>query len=114
MPILRLRSGLHSGPITAGILRGEKSRFQLFGDTQNIAARMESTGEPTKVQISQQTADLLTLAGKSDWFVPREELVTAKGKDAIQTYWLSPNAHIIDMIENSNKDHKKVIQSSLW
>ena len=32
---LRLRVGLHSGPITAGVLRGERSRFQLFGDTVN-------------------------------------------------------------------------------
>ena len=35
---LKVRVGLHSGPVTAGVLRGERARFQLFGDTVNVAA----------------------------------------------------------------------------
>ena len=91
---LCLRSGLHSGIVTAGILRGEKCRFQLFGDTMNTASRMESTSIPTKVQISEQTAELLSKAGKSSWFVRREDLVTAKGKGTLQTYWLVHDVHM--------------------
>ena len=49
---LMVRAGLHSGPVTAGVLRGDRARFQLFGDTVNTAARMESTGEAGKIQIS--------------------------------------------------------------
>jgi class 3 adenylate cyclase len=85
---LALRVGLHSGPVTAGILRGEKSRFQLFGDSVNTASRMESTGEKNRIQISSTTAELLREAGKGHWLLPREDLVEAKGKGQMQTFWL--------------------------
>lgn len=48
---LRMRFGLNSGPTTAGVLRGQKSRFQLFGDTVNTAARMESTGKANYIHV---------------------------------------------------------------
>jgi class 3 adenylate cyclase len=87
---LAMRVGLHSGPVTAGVLRGERARFQLFGDTVNTAARMESTGIRTKIQISQETAQLIIASGKSQWIKPREDIVVAKGKGELKTYWLLP------------------------
>jgi class 3 adenylate cyclase len=77
---LAMRMGIHSGPVTAGVLRGERSRFQLFGDTMNTAARMEHTGIRDRIQLSQETTDLLIAAGKTNWISRREDLVHAKGK----------------------------------
>mmetsp|Transcript_2536 Transcript_2536/g.6381 ORF Transcript_2536/g.6381 Transcript_2536/m.6381 type:complete len:1225 (+) Transcript_2536:138-3812(+) len=85
---LAMRMGIHSGPVTAGVLRGERSRFQLFGDTMNTASRMESTGIREHIQISQDTADLLVAAGKNSWIRPREDVVVAKGKGEMQTYFV--------------------------
>eukprot|EP00934_Nitzschia_sp_Nitz4_P000009 Nitzschia sp. Nitz4//scaffold115_size69933//4295//7888//NITZ4_005995-RA/size69933-processed-gene-0.50-mRNA-1//1//CDS//3329533478//9//frame0 len=87
---LGMRMGLHSGPVTAGVLRGEKARFQLFGDTVNTAARMESTGSRNKIQLSSETAALIKETDVNDiWVIPREDEVEAKGKGKLQTYWLA-------------------------
>lgn len=85
---LTMRFGLHSGQVTAGVLRGQKSRFQLFGDTVNTAARMESTGIRNRIQISEETARELTEAGKDQWLQKREEPIHAKGKGELSTFWL--------------------------
>ncbi|CAB9499300.1 Receptor-type guanylate cyclase gcy [Seminavis robusta] len=86
---LVVRIGLHSGPVTAGVLRGEKGRFQLFGDTVNTASRMESNGRPGSIQCSHDTCQLLVKAGKSDWTTKRSNKVVAKGKGEMTTYWLT-------------------------
>eukprot|EP00977_Amphora_coffeiformis_P016683 scaffold5233_cov178-Amphora_coffeaeformis.AAC.3 len=91
---LNMRYGLNSGPVTAGVLRGEKARFQLFGDTVNTAARMESTGAAGRIHISQNTADLLVSAGLDSWVVPRETMIEAKGKGKLQTFWIAPEVEL--------------------
>eukprot|EP00980_Cylindrotheca_fusiformis_P031811 scaffold27023_cov147-Cylindrotheca_fusiformis.AAC.1 len=82
---LELRVGIHSGQVTAGVLRGERSRFQLFGDTMNTASRMESSGERDSIQVTQATADLLKEAGYVRWLIPRSSRISVKGKGKMQT-----------------------------
>ena len=49
---------------------------------------METTGERGKIHVSQEFADQLKSAGKSDWLTPRTDAVSIKGKGVFQTYWL--------------------------
>ena len=64
---LKARVGLHSGQVTAGVLRGAKARFQLFGDTVNTAARMQTSGLLNKIHISEETTEHLRQANKHHW-----------------------------------------------
>eukprot|EP00934_Nitzschia_sp_Nitz4_P000116 Nitzschia sp. Nitz4//scaffold136_size62208//9461//13452//NITZ4_006362-RA/size62208-augustus-gene-0.6-mRNA-1//-1//CDS//3329535600//116//frame0 len=86
---LSLRIGIHSGPVTGGVLRGERSRFQLFGDTMNVCSRVESTGTAGRIQLSYESGQQLIANGKEHWLIKREQTVQAKGKGEIQTYWVS-------------------------
>lgn len=54
-----IRIGLHSGPVVAGIVGLKKFAYDIWGDTVNIASRLESSGEPGKVNISGSTYDLV-------------------------------------------------------
>jgi class 3 adenylate cyclase len=65
------------------------NRFQIFGDTVNTAARCESLGQPDRIHVSAATAEILQASGKGGWLTQRLDVVEAKGKGLLQTYWVS-------------------------
>ena len=58
-PFFEARIGIHVGPIIAGVVGLKKFAYDIWGDTVNVASRMESSGEPGKVNISEDTYNLV-------------------------------------------------------
>jgi class 3 adenylate cyclase len=104
---LAMRAGLHSGPVTAGVLRGDKSRFQLFGDTVNTAAKIENLGQRNRVHLSSDTAELLRAGGKELWVTKRTGTVSYRGKGEMQTYWLQSPHDASNPVEEEKGDEPK-------
>jgi len=83
-PPLTLRIGICTGPVVAGVIGFRKFVYDLWGDTVNVASRMESSGEPGRIQVADSTYECL----RDRFRFEHRGKIPIKGKGLLATYFL--------------------------
>ncbi|MBX3269027.1 MAG: adenylate/guanylate cyclase domain-containing protein [Sandaracinaceae bacterium] len=81
---LSLRVGIHTGPAIAGVIGRRKFIYDLWGDTVNTASRMESHGEPGRIQVSEATASRL----RDRYALEPRGPIELRGRGRVEAFWL--------------------------
>lgn len=85
LPFFEMRLGIHVGPVVAGIVGHQKFAYDIWGETVNVAARMESNGAPGKINVSQECYELV----KDDFACTFHGIFQAKTNQPRNMYWLN-------------------------
>ncbi len=98
-PLIHVRVGIHCGPVTAGVIGTERLQYDVWGDTVNVASRMESTGDKGRIHVSAAFAAQLDLesrtnddvgrTGVREFRVRERGAIDVKGKGSMVTCWLT-------------------------
>jgi class 3 adenylate cyclase len=81
---MSLRVGINSGPVVAGVIGKSKYIYDLWGDTVNLAARMESGGQPDSVQVTRRVYEIL----KDEFAFESRGEIEVKGKGRVEAWLL--------------------------
>uniref|UniRef100_A0A4W3JPR2 Adenylate cyclase type 7 n=1 Tax=Callorhinchus milii TaxID=7868 RepID=A0A4W3JPR2_CALMI len=81
----KLRIGINHGPVIAGVIGAQKPQYDIWGNAVNVASRMESTGQLGKIQVTEETCNVLECLGYS---CESRGFITVKGKGELKTYFL--------------------------
>ena len=79
------RIGVSSGPLVGGVVGTSKFQYDIWGDTVNVASRMESSGEPGRVQVSDSTYQLI----RNEFDCELRGEIEVKGKGAMKTWFVN-------------------------
>lgn len=86
----KLRIGIATGPVIAGIVGASKPQYDIWGDTVNVASRMESTGVVGRIQITSETADIIqrvrATTHDEELSLEKRGPIQVKGKGNLITY----------------------------
>ncbi|XP_038158066.1 adenylate cyclase type 4-like [Cyprinodon tularosa] len=82
----KLRIGVNHGPVIAGVIGAHKPQYDIWGNSVNVASRMESTGELDKIQVTEETSQIIQSVG---YDVTLRGKVNVKGKGELTTYYVN-------------------------